>query len=158
MIQDWNIHLLPWFFALQIFICPLMIIYFTIVSDRSSCPEVFCKKGVLENFLKFTGKHLCQSLFFNKTTGLRPATFLIERPWRRSFPANFAKLWRTPFLIEQFRWLLLVTLCNRPQFFSPDYISIFNELRKTCLLFQFSILTISKLKAINNNKSFYRNS
>ena len=28
-------------------------------------PEVFCKKGVLRNFTKFTGKHLCQSLFFN---------------------------------------------------------------------------------------------
>ena len=23
------------------------------------------KKGVLKNFTKFTGKHLCQSLFFN---------------------------------------------------------------------------------------------
>ena len=32
---------------------------------RSGCPEVFCKKGVLRNFAKFTGKHLCQSLFFN---------------------------------------------------------------------------------------------
>ena len=29
-------------------------------------PEVFCKKGVLRNLAKFTGKHLCQSLFFNK--------------------------------------------------------------------------------------------
>ena len=28
------------------------------------------KKGVLENFTKFTGKHLCQSLFFNKAAGL----------------------------------------------------------------------------------------
>ena len=28
--------------------------------------EVFCKKGVLRNFAKFIGKHLCQSLFFNK--------------------------------------------------------------------------------------------
>ena len=28
---------------------------------RSSRPEVFCKKGVLRNFTKFTGKHLCQS-------------------------------------------------------------------------------------------------
>ena len=27
--------------------------------DRSSGPEVFCKKGVLRNFAKFTGKHLC---------------------------------------------------------------------------------------------------
>ena len=29
---------------------------------RSSRPEVFCKKGVLRNFSKFTGKHLCQNL------------------------------------------------------------------------------------------------
>ena len=28
--------------------------------------EVFCKKGVLRNFAKFIGKHMCQSLFFNK--------------------------------------------------------------------------------------------
>ena len=26
---------------------------------RSSCPEVFCKKGALRNFAKFKGKHLC---------------------------------------------------------------------------------------------------
>ena len=26
-------------------------------------PEVFCRKGVLRNFAKFAGKHLCQSLF-----------------------------------------------------------------------------------------------
>ena len=29
-------------------------------------PEVFCKKGIFRNFLNFTGKHLCQSLFFIK--------------------------------------------------------------------------------------------
>ena len=28
------------------------------------------RKGVLRNFPKFTGKHLCQSLFFNKAAGL----------------------------------------------------------------------------------------
>ena len=27
------------------------------------------KKGILRNFAKFTVKHLCQSLFFNKVTG-----------------------------------------------------------------------------------------
>ena len=31
---------------------------------RSSRPEVFCKKSVLENFAKFAGKYLCRSLFF----------------------------------------------------------------------------------------------
>ena len=40
-------------------------------SGRSSRPEVFCKKGVLRNFAKFTRKHLCQSLIFNKVAGLR---------------------------------------------------------------------------------------
>ena len=38
---------------------------------KSSRPEVFCRKGVLRNFAKFTGKHLCQSLFLNKVAGLR---------------------------------------------------------------------------------------
>ena len=28
-------------------------------NDKSSRPEVLCKKGVLINFAKFTGKHLC---------------------------------------------------------------------------------------------------
>ena len=28
---------------------------------------MFCKKGVLRNFAKFTGKHLCQSLFLIKS-------------------------------------------------------------------------------------------
>ena len=46
---------------------------------RSSHPEVFCKKGVLRNFAKFTGKHLCHSLFFNKVAGLRTATLSKKR-------------------------------------------------------------------------------
>ena len=37
---------------------------------RGSCPEVFYKKYVLRNFAKFTGKHLYQSLFFDKVAGL----------------------------------------------------------------------------------------
>ena len=32
-----------------------------IATSRSSLPEVFYKKGVLRNFAKLTGKHLCQS-------------------------------------------------------------------------------------------------
>ena len=36
-----------------------------------SRPEVFCIKDVLRNFAKFTGKHLRQSLSFNKSAGLR---------------------------------------------------------------------------------------
>ena len=36
-------------------------------------------QGVLRNFEKFTGKHLLQSLSFNKVAGLRPATLLKRR-------------------------------------------------------------------------------
>ena len=38
--------------------------------SRSSRLEVFCKNDVLKNFAKFTGKHLRQSLNFNKVAGL----------------------------------------------------------------------------------------
>ena len=54
------------------------------------------KKGVLTNSTKFTGKHLCHSLFFNKVAALRPATSLKKRLWHRCFPVNFAKFPRTP--------------------------------------------------------------
>ena len=37
------------------------------------------KKCVLKNFANFTGKHLCQGLFFNKVAGLRPETLLKKR-------------------------------------------------------------------------------
>ena len=65
---------------------------------RSSHWRCSLRKGVLRNSAKFTGKHLCQSLFFNKVAGLRPATLLKKRLWHRCFPLNFAKLPRTPFL------------------------------------------------------------
>ena len=76
--------------------------------DRSSRPEVFCKKGVLRNFAKFTGNYLCQSLFFDKDAGLRPATLLKKRHWHRCFPMNYVKYLRTPFFIEHLWWLLLL--------------------------------------------------
>ena len=60
-----------------------------ITSYRDNCSRVICRKGVLKDFAKFTGKHLCQTLFFNKEAALRPATFLKKR--LRSFPVNFAK-------------------------------------------------------------------
>ena len=41
--------------------------------------EVFYKKDVLKEFAKFIGKLLCQSLFYDKAAGLRPATLFIKR-------------------------------------------------------------------------------
>ena len=58
------------------------------------------KTVFLEISQKFSGKYLCQSLFFNKVAGLRPASLLKKRLWHRCFPVNFAKFLRTPFVTE----------------------------------------------------------
>ena len=64
----------------------------------TGCRSVmFCKKGVLANFAKFTGKHLCQSLLFNKVAGLRPATLLKKWLWHKCYPVSFMKFLRTTF-------------------------------------------------------------
>ena len=55
------------------------------------------EKGGLRNLTKFTGKQLCQSLFYNKVVGLRPATLLKKRLWHRCFPVNFVKIQRASF-------------------------------------------------------------
>ena len=75
----------------QSFLCLSPIIFTFGRNERSSRPEVFCKNGVFGNCAKFTGKHLCQSLFFNKVAGLKPRTLLKNRLWYRCFPVNFAK-------------------------------------------------------------------
>ena len=45
-----------------------------IYATRSSRPEVFCKKDVLRNFAKSTGKHQCQSLFFQACNFIKKET------------------------------------------------------------------------------------
>ena len=52
---------------------------------KSSHPEVFCKKGVLRNFTKFTRKHLSLNVFFNKVAGLHPVAILKKTLWRSCF-------------------------------------------------------------------------
>ena len=59
---------------------------------RSSRPEVFCKKGVLKDFAKFTGKHLCQRLFF----------------------CEFCEISKNNFFTEHLRWLLFY-FCALPK-------------------------------------------
>ena len=43
---------------------------------RSRQHRCFKRKVALRNFAKFTGKHLCCSLFLNKLADLRPANFI----------------------------------------------------------------------------------
>ena len=59
---------------------------------RSSRAEVVCKKSALRNFAKFTGKYICQSLFFNEVASLSL--------WDRCFPVSFAKFIRSSFFLQ----------------------------------------------------------
>ena len=66
---------------------------------RSSHQRCSIKKGVLRNFTKFKGKHLSQSLFFNKVAGLRPVlqNIYLNPPKIRPYCPILYFL-RTPFL------------------------------------------------------------
>ena len=55
------------------------------------------KKGVLRNFAKFTGKHLCHSL------SLRPATLLKKRLWHKCFPVKICEISKSKFSTEHFQ-------------------------------------------------------
>ena len=45
------------------------------------------KKGVAKNLAKFTGKHLCQGLFFNKVAG----NFIEKKTLAQVFSCEFSK-------------------------------------------------------------------
>ena len=65
-------------------ICCVSIKYHHFLASKpSSHPKVFQEKGVLKNFAKYTGKHLCWSLFFNKVAGTS------HGGWR-DIPANLS--------------------------------------------------------------------
>ena len=79
-----------------------------IIIYRSSRPEVLCKKGVLRNFTKFTGKHLCQNLFFNKVAGLAWLWHLLAPvAVAQVFSCEFCEISKNIFFIEHLWWLLL---------------------------------------------------
>ena len=96
----------------NILICSgLKIIFFSWTAPFSSSLPSSVKKDVLRNFAKFTGKHPCQSLFFNTVAGLRPVTLLKRRLWHNDFPVKFVKFLRTPFLQNTSGRLLLFFSC-----------------------------------------------
>ena len=83
---------------------------------RSSRTEVFCRKGILRNFAKFTGKHLHQSL------------------WHMCFPVNFAKFLRTTFFTGNLRRLPLNVESHKNMKIIKSRISNINLFHTTGLL------------------------
>ena len=69
---------------------------------RSIHQRCSIKKGVLRNFVKSTGKHLCQSLFFNKGADLRPdaCNFIKKETLSQVFSCGFYEISKNTFLTE----------------------------------------------------------
>ena len=65
------------------------------VANRSILPEVFCKKGVLKNFTKFTGKNLYQRPFLKKLQA--PATLLKKESLAQVFSCEFCETFKNTF-------------------------------------------------------------
>ena len=107
---------------------------------RSSRPEVFCKKGVLRNFTKFTGKHLCQRLFFNNVAGLRPATLLKKRRWHRCFHANFVSIfsYKTPLMASSIFCVHLICYIHRSKLLHSYY----SQFHKRCCFHLLQLLDL----------------
>ena len=63
---------------------------------RSSRPEVFYKIGVLKNLAKFIGKHLCQSLFFNKNADV-VCNYIKKETLAQVFFCEFCEIFKNTF-------------------------------------------------------------
>ena len=91
---------------------------------------MFCKKGILENFAKFTGKHLCQSLFFNKVAGLRPDigdTSVLAQTLAQVFTCEFRENFKNTFIYRT--TLTAVSLISFAPFHST-YLNIIQSASK----------------------------
>ena len=90
------------------------------IKNGSGRLEVFCEKGVLRNFAKFTG-NTCARVSFLIKLQAAPATLLKKGLWHRCFPVcnfikketlaqvfscEFCEISKNTFFIEHLRWLL----------------------------------------------------
>ena len=74
--------------------------FLTIAFDfRCSHRRCSIKKRIFRNFTTFTGKHLRQSLFFNKVAGLRPKTcnFIKKETLAQVFYCEFCEIFKNTF-------------------------------------------------------------
>ena len=69
---------------------------------KSSHQRSSVKKGVLRNFTKFTGKHLRQSLFFNKVAG-GACNFIKKETRAQVFSCEFCEIFKNTFFTEHLR-------------------------------------------------------
>ena len=76
------------------------------------------KKGLLRNCAKFTGKHLCLRLFFNKAVGLSTCNFIEKETLIQVLSCEFCEISKNTFFTEH---LWATASGNLKQTLSLDY-------------------------------------
>ena len=66
--------------------------------SRSSRRRCSVKKGILRNFAKFAGKHMCQTLFFNTVAGRLQLCY--KQTLAQVFSCKFCEISKNTFFIE----------------------------------------------------------
>ena len=126
-------------------------------NSEAAARVVLYKKAVIRNFTKFTGKHLFQSIFFNKVAGPRPATLFKKRLWYRCFPVNFVKFPRTPYLQNASGRLLLEILKTiTQQNTATQLMQEFSKLIITGLSY-FHLLSMKIIDLVSSKIKFHPN-
>ena len=98
---------------------------------------MFCKKGVLINFAKFTGKHQCQSPYFDKVVGLRSSRCSSISLFRKLPKMNLQPqlFYRAPF----FKNTLCDCFCNIKLFADIESTAVFNDVQFPVMIKQDNI-------------------
>ena len=112
------------------------IILSMIVNSEAVTQRCSVKKRVLRKFAKSRGKHLCQSLFFNKFASLRPkaCNFIKKETLAQVFSCEFYEIskntffYRTP-LVAASAVKLLFEVCNQAQFYLCRRYTVFKSLK-----------------------------
>ena len=71
--------------------------------SRSSHHRCTIVKGVILNFAKFTGKHLCQVSFFKIKLQVSACNFIKKETLAQVFSCEFCEIFKSIFLTEVFR-------------------------------------------------------
>ena len=77
----------------------MTLLWHLLTAIRSSHRRCSIKNGVLKNFAKLTGKHLCQSLVFNKVAD-SACNFIKKETLVQVFSCEFCKIFKNTFYTE----------------------------------------------------------
>ena len=86
-----------------------------LIYTQKQSPGGTLQKNYSYKFLKFTEKHLCRILFFNKVVGCSPATSS-KKEERLIFSTVFCQIFQNSLFIEHLTTVAFVSIKKQPNF------------------------------------------